>query len=86
MLNISRVYFVYPTPFFHFLGRPVISLFIFTGVFTNFPSISSLSVALNQFLACCVSFFRFSVFNVENYLWQPIFIGSLFGRLAFMLF
>lgn len=60
-----------PHQFFHFLGRFVISLFIFTGVFTNFPSISSLSAALN-FLACCVLFLSVSVFNVENFFYWPL--------------
>lgn len=43
-------------------GSPVISLFIFTGVFTNFPSISSLSVALNQF-SCVLRVFFCSFFG-----------------------
>lgn len=88
VLNISRVYFVYPTPFFHFLGRPVISLFIFTGVFTNFPSISSLSVALNPF-SCVLrvffcSFFGFKcwiLFVAANFYWVIVWALGFYALL-----
>lgn len=55
-----------PLQFFHFLGRFVISLFIFTGVFTNFSSISSHFVALNQFSCVlrAVFFFSFYIRNI----------------------